>query len=104
MLLELVTWVQRDFLRFNLQPEKSSGTIKDQLAAIAPVLEQLWKQKDERIKEFSDVQSQIQKICGEITGASDQVGSPAVDEADLSLKKLDEYQSQLQELQKEKVH
>lgn len=28
---------------------------------------------------------------------------PAVDESDLSLKKLDEFQSQLQELQKEKV-
>ncbi|KAA8527015.1 hypothetical protein F0562_008756 [Nyssa sinensis] len=83
-------------------PEKTSGTIKEQLAAIAPVLEQLWKQKEERIKEFSDVQSQIQKICGEIAGSSVQVGSPEVDEADLSLKKLDEFQSQLQELQKEK--
>ncbi|KAJ0045980.1 hypothetical protein Pint_04064 [Pistacia integerrima] len=54
-------------------PEKTSGTIKEQLAAIAPVLEQLWKQKEERL-----------------------------DEADLTLKKLDEYQAQLHELQKEK--
>ncbi|KAA8523633.1 hypothetical protein F0562_010056 [Nyssa sinensis] len=83
-------------------PEKTSGTIKEQLAAIAPVIEQLWKQKEERIKDFSDVQSQIQKICGEISGSNEQVGSPVVDEADLSLKKLDEFQSQLQELQKEK--
>ncbi|XP_059662438.1 65-kDa microtubule-associated protein 1-like [Cornus florida] len=83
-------------------PEKTSGTIKEQLAAIAPVLELLWNQKEERIKEFSDVQSQIQKICREIAGATEQVGSPAVDEANLSLKKLDEFQSQLQELQKEK--
>ncbi|KAJ1380413.1 Microtubule associated protein [Sesbania bispinosa] len=85
-------------------PEKTSGTIKEQLAAIAPVLEQLWQQKEERIKEFSDVQSQIRKICGEITGdlSPDQTGSFAVDVSDLSLKKLDEYQSQLQELQKEK--
>ncbi|BAT80662.1 65-kDa microtubule-associated protein 1-like isoform X1 [Vigna umbellata] len=84
-------------------PENPSGTIKEQLAAIAPVLEQLWQQKEERIKEFSDVQSQIQQICGEIAGnlnLSD--ASPAVDESDLSLKKLDEYQSELQELQKEK--
>ena len=89
-----------------MQPEKTSGTIKEQLAAIAPILEQLWKQKEERIKEFSDVQSQIQKICGEITGSldnNDESGAPAVDESDLSLKKLDEYQSQLKELQKEKV-
>uniref|UniRef100_A0A5B7AHG8 Putative microtubule-associated protein 1-like n=1 Tax=Davidia involucrata TaxID=16924 RepID=A0A5B7AHG8_DAVIN len=83
-------------------PEKTLGTIKEQLAALAPVLEQLWKQKEEKIKEFSDVQSQIQKICGEISGSNEQVGSPVVNEADLSLKKLDEFQSQLQELQKEK--
>ncbi|KAM7279687.1 hypothetical protein ACFE04_006821 [Oxalis oulophora] len=82
---------------------KTSGTIKEQLEAIKPVLEQLWEQKEERIKEFSDVQSQIQKICGEISGISslsDQ--APVVDESDLTLKKLNEFQSQLQELQKEK--
>ena len=85
-----------------LQPEEMSGTIKEQLAAIARALEQLWEQKEERVKEFSDVQLQIQKICGEIAGClnlSDQ--PPAVD--DLSLKKFDEYQAHLQELQKEKV-
>ncbi|KAK1273121.1 65-kDa microtubule-associated protein 1 [Acorus gramineus] len=82
-------------------PEKLTGTIKEQLAAIAPTLEQLWKQKDDRIKEFSDVQSQIKKISGEIAGDV-QVGTPAVDEDDLSLKKLEELQSQLHELQREK--
>lgn len=87
-----------------LQPEKTSGTIKEQLAAIAPALEQLWKQKEERVKEFSDVQSQIQKICGEIAGNLNLSETPAVDESDLSLKKLDEYQSELQDLQKEKVN
>ncbi|KAJ9562668.1 hypothetical protein OSB04_007828 [Centaurea solstitialis] len=89
-------------LWFDIQPEKTSGTIKQQLAAIAPALEQLWKQKDERIKEFSDVQSQIQKICGEIAGSGDRLGNQVVDESDLSLKKLDEFHDQLQELQKEK--
>lgn len=86
-------------------PEKSTGTIKEQLATIAPVIEKLWKQKEERIKEFTDIQSQIQKICGEIAGTlkvDEQMGTPIVDEDDLSLKKLDEFQSQLQELQKEK--
>ncbi|KAK7288483.1 hypothetical protein RIF29_01943 [Crotalaria pallida] len=86
---------------FDEIPEKTSGTIKEQLAAIAPILEQLWKQKDERVKEFSDVQTQIQKICGEITGDL-SLGEFSVDESDLSLGKLDEFQSQLQELQKEK--
>uniref|UniRef100_A0A1D1XSE6 65-kDa microtubule-associated protein 1 n=1 Tax=Anthurium amnicola TaxID=1678845 RepID=A0A1D1XSE6_9ARAE len=86
-------------------PQNSSGTIKEQLLAIAPALEHLRKQKEERIKDFADVQSQIQKICGEIAGnlkQDEQVGTPTVDERDLSLKKLDEFQSQLQELQKEK--
>ncbi|KAL8131671.1 65-kDa microtubule-associated protein 1-like [Apium graveolens] len=83
-------------------PDKTSGTIKEQLSAIAPTLEQLWKQKDKRIKEFSDVQSQIQKIRGEIAGTGEHVGSPAVDESDLSLKKLDEFRAQLLELQNEK--
>ncbi|KAL7087991.1 hypothetical protein ACP275_13G102500 [Erythranthe tilingii] len=83
-------------------PEKTSETIKEQLLAIAPALEKLWKQKEERIKEFFDVQSQIQKICSEIAGTSDQVESPAVDETDLSMKKLDEFHAQLQDLQKEK--
>ncbi|GAB4846090.1 hypothetical protein Ancab_025087 [Ancistrocladus abbreviatus] len=84
-------------------PEKTSGTIKEQLASIAPVLEQLCEQKEERLKEFSDVQTQIQRICGEIAGSlslNDQ--PPVVDESDLSLKKLEEYHAQLQELQKEK--
>ncbi|KAG6385615.1 hypothetical protein SASPL_154451 [Salvia splendens] len=40
-----------------LQPEKTSGTIKEQLEAIAPALERLWKQKDDRIKEFYDLKS-----------------------------------------------
>nr|XP_043605933.1 65-kDa microtubule-associated protein 1-like [Erigeron canadensis] len=83
-------------------PEKPSGTIKEQLEAIAPALKQLWTQKEDRIKKFLDVQTQIQKICGEISGGNLQAGTPKVDESDLSLKKLDEFHDQLQELQKEK--
>ncbi|KAE8679144.1 65-kDa microtubule-associated protein 1 [Hibiscus syriacus] len=82
---------------------KASGTIQEQLNAIAPALEQLWKQKEERVKEFLDVQSQIQKISGEFAGSTGELtGALAVDESDLSLKKLNEYQVKLQELQKEK--
>ncbi|KAL5988015.1 hypothetical protein ACLOJK_035778 [Asimina triloba] len=86
-------------------PENSIGTIKEQLAAIAPLLQKLVKQKEERMKEFADVQSEIQKICGEIAGnvkLAENAGPPMVDENDLSLKKLDEFQCELQELQKEK--
>ncbi|KAJ0601505.1 putative microtubule-associated protein, MAP65/Ase1/PRC1 [Helianthus annuus] len=83
-------------------PEKTSGTINEQLASIAPALEQLWKKKEERIKEFSDVQAQIKKICREIAGSNELAGSVTVDVSDLSLKKLEEFHNRLQELQKEK--
>ncbi|RZR96428.1 hypothetical protein BHM03_00025472 [Ensete ventricosum] len=89
-----------------VDPDKSSGTIKEQLAAIGPLLEQLCKQKEDRMKEFADVQLQIEKISGEIAGTlkiGEQMRTLTVDVEDLSLKKLDEYQSQLKELQKEKV-
>ncbi|KAI0492403.1 hypothetical protein KFK09_026674 [Dendrobium nobile] len=86
-------------------PDKSSGTIKEQLAAIAPTLQQLCKQKEDRLKEFTDVQLQIQKIHGEIAGSlanGEKLGMPVVDQNDLSLKKLDEFHVQLQDLQREK--
>lgn len=86
-----------------MQPEKTSGSIKEQLAAIAPALEKLWKQKDDRVKEFLEVQSQIEKISREIVGTNEKVESPKVDESDLSLTKLDEFHAQLQDLKKEKV-
>ncbi|CAD5182096.1 unnamed protein product [Musa acuminata subsp. malaccensis] len=86
-------------------PDKSSGTIKEQLAVIGPLLEQLCKQQEDRMREFADVQLQIEKISGEIAGTlniGEQMRTLMVDVEDLSLKKLDEYQSQLKELQKEK--
>lgn len=82
------------------------GAIKEQLAAIAPVLEQLWQKKNERIEEFADVLLQIQKIRGEIAGGLEDLekaGKPMVDEDDLSQKKLDDFNYQLHELQNEKV-
>nr|GEX33885.1 65-kDa microtubule-associated protein 1-like [Tanacetum cinerariifolium] len=84
------------------KPVKTEGNIKEQLADIAPALEQLWKQKDERIKKFTDVLAQIQNICGEIAGSNEQGGSVVIDESNLSLKKLEEFHDHLQELQKEK--
>ncbi|EER89674.1 hypothetical protein BDA96_10G163000 [Sorghum bicolor] len=86
-------------------PEKTTGTIKQQLAAIAPTLEQLTKQKNERKREFVNVQSQIDQICGEIAGTievGEQVTTPQVNEDDLTLERLEDFRSQLQELEKEK--
>jgi protein regulator of cytokinesis 1 len=93
-------------LSADLQPDKTTGTIKEQLAATSPFLEQLCRKKEKRVKEFADVQLQIQTIRGEIAGSlqvGDHLGTPHVDEDDLSMKKLNEFLFELQALQKEKV-
>jgi protein regulator of cytokinesis 1 len=69
-------------------------------------LEQLCRKKEKRVKEFADVQLQIQTIRGEIAGSlqvGDHLETPHVDEDDLSMKKLNEFLFELQALQKEKV-
>ena len=89
-----------------MQPEETTRTIKQQLAALAPTLEQLGKQKKERIKEFADIMSRIEQIRGEMTGSLEigqQVAIPQVNEDDLTDDKLRDFQSQLQELEKKKV-
>lgn len=86
--------------------EKRAASLKDQLAFVTPLLEDLRTEKEERIKQVADVISQIEKIRIDIFGYNNQNGSltrPAtVDEHDLSLRKLNEYQAQLRNLQKEK--
>ncbi|OEL21426.1 65-kDa microtubule-associated protein 1, partial [Dichanthelium oligosanthes] len=90
----------------NLQPDKTTGTIKEQLAAISPSLELLCRKRESRVKEFADVQLQIQTLRGEITGNlqfGEHLETPHVNEDDLSVKKLNEFLFELQALQKEKV-
>jgi protein regulator of cytokinesis 1 len=89
-----------------MQPEKTTRTIKQQLAALAPRLEQLGRQKKERIKEFADIMSRIEQIRGELAGSLEigqQVAIPQINEDDLTDEKLLDFQSQLQELEKKKV-
>lgn len=85
--------------------EKGRGTLKDQISAIKPFLEDLRLRKKDRIKEFSEIQSQIVQICGEIAGngQSKNYADPQVDENDLTVKRLGELKSHLKELQNEKV-
>jgi len=89
-----------------LQPDKTSGTIKEQLAAISPSLEILCRKRESRVKEFADVQLQIQILRDEIAGnlhLGEHLETPHVNEDDISVRKLNEYLSELQALQKEKV-
>lgn len=69
------------------------------------MLEDLRSRKDERVKEFLKIKSQISQICAEIAGCgqSESVTDPEVDQCDLTVKKLGELKSHLQELQNEKV-
>lgn len=83
-----------------------TGTLKEQLNSISPALREMQLRKEERVKQFRAVQSQVQKISAEIAGRSeynDTSSTIVVNESDLSLKKLEEYQNELQRLHNEKV-
>ncbi|CAN0896138.1 65-kDa microtubule-associated protein 8 [Linum grandiflorum] len=88
------------------RPEKVSGTLKEQLDAITPALREMRLRKEDRVNQFRSVQSQIERISAEIAGQSlycdDLVTNVTVNENDLSMKRLEEYQSELQRLHKEK--
>ncbi|XP_027098642.1 65-kDa microtubule-associated protein 6 [Coffea arabica] len=88
-----------------VQSEKKPSSLKEQLAYVTPLVEDLKLRKEERFKQFADINAQIEKITGEILGYShiiNSVNSMNLDEQDLSLRKLTEYQSHLRNLQKEK--
>ncbi|XP_057514143.1 65-kDa microtubule-associated protein 1 isoform X2 [Actinidia eriantha] len=87
------------------QYENVKGTLKERISSIKPVLEDLRLKKEKRIKDFLEIQLQIGRICAEIAGNSQFINSaePQVNEWDLTLKKLGELKSQLQELQYEKT-
>ncbi|KAI3818091.1 hypothetical protein L1987_11894 [Smallanthus sonchifolius] len=87
------------------RPEKMAGTLKKQLGAIAPALQKLQIKKAERMKQFESIQSEIQNIFAEIAGQSeydDLLPHVIVNENDLSLKSLEEYQMELQRLHADK--
>lgn len=84
---------------------RSKGSLKEQLSAIKPVLEDLRLKKEDRIKALSEIQAQIVWITTEIAGnipsfTSDDAG---INERDLTVKKLGELKSHLEELQTEKI-
>ncbi|KAF2323714.1 hypothetical protein GH714_036690 [Hevea brasiliensis] len=83
---------------------RGKGTLKQQLSAVKPVLEDLRLKKQGRMKDFLETQLQIAGICTEIagTGHSMKPADPKVDEHDLKLKRLGELKAQLKELQNEK--
>ncbi|KAK9120086.1 hypothetical protein Scep_018179 [Stephania cephalantha] len=87
------------------RPDKMKGSLKERLDSIAPALEEMQLRKEERVNQFRQIQMQIHKIRTEIAGELDIDISPldvTLNENDLSLNKLEEYQVELQKLQKNK--
>ncbi|KAJ8760889.1 hypothetical protein K2173_021927 [Erythroxylum novogranatense] len=89
-----------------VQTEKRSASLKQKLAAITPLVEDMKMKKEERMKQFSDIKAQIEKISTEISGYSILnnafMSSLSLDEHDLSSRRLNDYQIHLRTLQKEK--
>ncbi|KAG8498734.1 hypothetical protein CXB51_005098 [Gossypium anomalum] len=80
--------------------------LKEKLASITPLLEDLRTKKEERRKQFADIKNQIEKISGEISGYNypnnTMISCLTLEDQDLSLRRLTEFQTRLQTLQKEK--
>uniref|UniRef100_A0A0E0E0V8 65-kDa microtubule-associated protein 8 n=1 Tax=Oryza meridionalis TaxID=40149 RepID=A0A0E0E0V8_9ORYZ len=83
------------------RPEKMTGTLKEQLNSITPALQEMQMRKEARLKQFIEVQTEIQRITSEIAGRPENEAI-TVNQEDLSLKKLEEHQSELQRLKREK--
>ncbi|CAA3018014.1 65-kDa microtubule-associated 8 [Olea europaea subsp. europaea] len=87
------------------RPEKMTGTLKEQIKSISPALKEMQLRREDRVKQFQVVQGQIERISAEIAGQpvyNDTFSNVVVNENDLSLKKLEEYQNELERLHAEK--
>ncbi|KAG8640722.1 65-kDa microtubule-associated protein 3 isoform X2 [Manihot esculenta] len=81
------------------QADQNAGSLKEELQRILPQLDEMRKRKLERRNQFHEVLEEIQKISNEIYGSAAHL---FIDEADLSLRKLEELHRQLHALQTEK--
>lgn len=79
-------------------------SLKEELQAITPLLEEMRKKRRERNQQFSEVMKQINRFSEELSlSKEDKLKIPFLDESDLSLKRLDDLRNQLHLLEKEKV-
>lgn len=98
----IVNWTKIARIYILGQPEKLTGTLKEQLDAITPALHEMQLRREERVKQFQEILMQIQRISSEIADKQDE-SNVVLNEGDLSIKKLEEYQNELHRLHKEKV-
>lgn len=88
----------------SFQSDQNVGSLKEELSKIIPQLEEMKKRKSDRKNNFIEVIEEIQNISSEIHGSTHYSSSKtAVDETDLSLRRLEELHRQLHALQTEKV-
>ncbi|KAL6580505.1 hypothetical protein OROMI_008529 [Orobanche minor] len=85
------------------QSDESTGSLKAELGAILPQIEEIRKKKSDRKNQFVEVKKEILSIKNEIYSPGGYfLNDTAVDENDLSLRYFEELQRELQALQKEK--
>jgi Ase1/PRC1/MAP65 family protein len=83
---------------------KHETSLRAKVANASLSLEKLKVKKEGRARKFIEIRSQIEQIRAEISGSSCQSDILAEKEDhDLSLRRLEEFQAQLNYLQREKV-
>ncbi|KAG1368087.1 65-kDa microtubule-associated protein 3 [Cocos nucifera] len=85
------------------QSNQKAGSLKEELKEIIPQLEEMRKRKNDRWNQFLEVIEQIRRISIEIRPAEYTPSKVAMDESDLSTRRLEELHRELQSLQKEKT-
>ncbi|KAI8572606.1 hypothetical protein RHMOL_Rhmol01G0212600 [Rhododendron molle] len=86
-----------------LHMRQNAGSLKEELEAIVPLLEDMRKRKIERRNQFVEVTDQIKHISKEIcVSTEDSLCMVVINESDLSLKRLEELHTHLLALQKDK--
>ncbi|GAA0142747.1 non-motor microtubule binding protein [Lithospermum erythrorhizon] len=87
----------------HIRQSDNHGSLKEELSAILPQLEEMRKRKGDRKNQFFQVLEQTQLIRNEIYRSNGCIStSTLVDESDLSTRKLEQLQLELHKLQKEK--
>uniref|UniRef100_A0A7N0RC46 Uncharacterized protein n=1 Tax=Kalanchoe fedtschenkoi TaxID=63787 RepID=A0A7N0RC46_KALFE len=83
---------------------REKGMLKEQISAMKPVLDELKAKKEDRVKELSEIQLQINYISSEITGSghSENGVDQLLNWCDLSARMVGKMKSRLEDLQTEK--
>ncbi|KAK9145032.1 hypothetical protein Sjap_004935 [Stephania japonica] len=99
--VNITTALGENTLSLFFKLEKRDGTPNDQLSSIKQTLKELQRKREERMKEFFDIQSQIIQVHEALRGSV--VDGQIVDDKDLTTKRLRELKLVLQGLQSEKA-